>query len=252
MAGERRRAAIKARLATDGQVSVSALSKQLGVTEETIRRDLERLEAESFLTRVYGGAILNTKQWQLNAPFHTRQALHLEEKRKIAANVLPLLEGMNVIALDSSSTAFTAARVLGARRGVVLLSNSVAMLRSLSGLHATVVSTGGQFDAGTLSFTGKAAQESLFRYRADAMLFSCKGIDDTGEVFDSRDKEIEIKRMMFQRANTLILLADHTKFSRSSFVHLVDLGHVNYLVTDRAPSQEWIHRCAELGITLVY
>ncbi len=247
MAGESRRATIKSKLATDYQVSVSALAKQLGVTEETIRRDLEKLEAEGFLNRTYGGAILNTSNQKLNAPFYKRQALLIEEKRRIARNVMPLLEDKSVIALDSSSTSLEVAKLLKDRDDLVILTNSVAIFGEFVDSRATIVSTGGQFDSGTFSLVGESARESLSKYCVDVMLFSCKGIDENGEVLDSREGESEVKR-----AGSLVLLADHSKFNRSTFVRLTDLSEVDYLVTDQEPSDEWKRRCEEFGVSLIH
>lgn len=252
MAGESRRTTIKSKLATDYQVSVSALAKQLGVTEETIRRDLEKLEAEGFLNRTYGGAILNTSNQKLNAPFYKRQTLLIEEKRKIARNVMPLLEDKSVIALDSSSTSLEVAKLLKDRDDLVILTNSVAIFGEFVDSRATIVSTGGQFDSGTFSLVGESARESLSKYRVDVMLFSCKGIDENGEVLDSREDESEVKRAMFKQAGSLVLLADHSKFNRSTFVRLTDLSGVDYLVTDQEPSDEWKRRCEEFGVSLIH
>lgn len=252
MAGESRRATIKAMLATDCQVSVSALAKQLRVTEETIRRDLEKLEAEGFLNRTYGGAILNTRIQKLNSPFYKRQTEHIDEKRAIARRVLPLIEGKSVIAIDSSSTSLEIAKLLKNRDDLVILTNSAAIFAEFANSRTTVVSTGGQFDAGTLSFVGEAACESLLRYRVEMVLFSCKGIEKSGEVLDSREGESAVKRAMFKQAFSLVLLADHSKFGCSTFVHLTDMKDVDFLVTDQEPSEEWKRLCNEASVSLMY
>lgn len=251
MAAQDRRDAIKHELAERGQVSVSSLSKRLGVTEETIRRDLERFENDGVLKRTYGGAIQIPRKQAADAHFFKRVSEHLDEKRIIARNALPLLRGMSAVAADSSTTAMEAVKLLANRSDMTLLTNSVVAFQELADSKLTVVTPGGEFDKNTLSLRGEATKKALEQYRVDAALFSCKGFDEHG-AFDSREGESEIKRMLLKQASKLILLADHTKFKRAAFVKLTDLDRIDYLVTDREPSDEWKSICERHRIELIF
>lgn len=252
MAARDRWSFIKRELAEAGQVTVSSLSAQLGVTEETIRRDLERLEADGILKRTYGGAIPNVvKRSSTDVQFYKRAEQRLPEKRAIARNMLPLLEHARTIAVDSSTTAIEAVKLVKDRSDVTVLSNSVVVFQELEDAKVSVVSPGGEFNRGTLSLRGEATKAGLLRYRVDALLFSCMGIDENG-TFDSRPEETEIKRILIDQAETVILLADHTKFGRVAFVKLTDLDRIDYLVTDEEPADGWKRVCQAHNVELVW
>lgn len=252
MAAQDRRRFIEEELANVGKVVVSDLSTRLGVTEETIRRDLERLEADGILKRTYGGAIPNpVKRQTKDVQFYKRAEQRLIEKRTIAQNMLPLLEGMRTVAADSSTTTFEAVKMLRDRSELTLLTNSTVVFQEMEDAKITVVSPGGEFNRGTLSLRGEAAKAAIKRYRVDALLFSCMGIDEIG-TFDSRAEEAEIKRALIDQAAKVILLADHTKFGRAAFVKLTELDRIDYLVTDVEPAGEWKAICGRHGVTLVY
>lgn len=251
MAAQDRWEAIKLELGENGQVFVADLSCKLGVTEETIRRDLERLESEGLLKRTYGGAIPVESRRHADTSFHKRSEQHVREKRDIAQKVLPLLEGKSTIAADSSTTAMEAVRLLRDQGDLTLLTNSTVVFQELVDAKITVVSPGGEFDKNSLSLRGEGTKKALRQYHVDALLFSCKGLDKTG-VFDSRESEVEIKRILLEQSSELILLADHSKFSRTAFVRHVGLDCIDCIVTDRDPSDEWKELCEQNGIKLVF
>jgi DeoR/GlpR family transcriptional regulator of sugar metabolism len=235
-----------------GQVSVGDLSRRLGVTEETIRRDLERLESEGVLKRTYGGAILNpAQQAQSDTQFDKRVSRSAEEKRVIALKVLPLVENVSTIAIDSSTTAVESVKQLANREDMTLLTNSVAALRVLETGSLHVVLTGGEFNRETLSLRGDAAKRALDQYHIDTLLFSCKGID-SGGTYDTRPEEVEMKQRLMERSGRLILLADHTKFGKTAFVKLASLDAISCIVTDRKPDDKWCNVMREHDIRLVF
>ena len=242
---------IKLELIDNGQVSVSGLSERLGVTEETVRRDLTRLENDGLLKRTYGGAILLQRKQEADTNFTKRAGLHKPEKRYIAQKVLALIDGMSAIAIDSSTTAMEAAKAFADRDAVTLLTNSTAAFQELSDSRLTIVSSGGEFDKVTMSLRGQAAKRVLEQYRVDATLFSCKGFDESG-AYDSRESESDVKRVLLDMGAKRIMLADHSKFRRAAFVKLIELDRIDYLVTDRDPSEEWKDICEQHGIQLIF
>ncbi|WP_019239106.1 MULTISPECIES: DeoR/GlpR family DNA-binding transcription regulator [Enorma] len=252
MVAQSRRQFIQDELSQTGKVVVSDLSERLGVTEETIRRDLERLEADGVLKRTYGGAIPNPERRLVtDVQYYKRAAQRVDEKRKIARNMLPLLEHAHTVAADSSSTTGEAIKLIKDRSDLTLLTNSTAALQELVDGKLSVMVPGGEFHRGTLSLRGEATKSAIRRYRVDALIFSCMGIDENA-VFDSRPEETEVKRTFIDQAETVILLADHTKFGRAAFVRVASLDKIDYLVTDEEPSEAWKAICEEHQITLVY
>ena len=161
MAAKDRIQAIKQMVANDKKVVVSHLSSIFQVTEETIRRDLEKLEDEGFLTRTYGGAVLNTTALSDNIHFYKRAKSFFEEKQTIARNALPFIKNKTTMAADSSSTAMELLKLLKERNDLTLLTNSAEAFHELAQSEINVVSTGGELNKNTLSLQGRITKEII-------------------------------------------------------------------------------------------
>ncbi|TGC87923.1 DeoR/GlpR transcriptional regulator, partial [Salmonella enterica subsp. enterica serovar Wilhelmsburg] len=150
MAAKDRIQAIKQMVANDKKVTVSNLSSIFQVTEETIRRDLEKLEDEGFLTRTYGGAVLNSAVLADNIHFYKRAKSFYEEKQIIARNTLPFIKNKTTMAADSSSTVMELLKLLKDRNDLTLLTNSAEAFHELAQSDINLVSTGGEINKNTL------------------------------------------------------------------------------------------------------
>lgn len=240
MAAKDRIQAIKQMVANDKKVTVSNLSGIFQVTEETIRRDLEKLEDEGFLTRTYGGAVLNTAMLTENIHFYKRASSFYEEKQLIARKALPFIDNKTTMAADSSSTVMELLKLLQDRSDLTLLTNSAEAIHVLAQSEIKVVSTGGELNKNTLSLQGRITK------------MSCKGLDINSGALDSNEAEAETKKTMIRQATEVVLLVDHSKFDRKAFVQLADFSHINYIITDKSPGAEWIAFCKDNNIQLVW
>ena len=252
MATKERLSAIKQMVLSEKKVMVAALSEQFGVTEETIRRDLEKLAGQGIVTRTYGGAVLNTENGFDGVSFFKRSGIHSEAKQKIARNAVELLANKTTVAADSSSTVMETLRLLKDRGDLTLLTNSVEALRELSTGDISVVSTGGIFNRNSLSLQGEIAKKTVRNYNVDILLMSCKGLSMEKGALDSNEAEAEIKKAMAAQAVQVALLLDHTKFGRVGFVQLADLEHVHTVVTDERPDDEWMRLFQQRRIQVLY
>ncbi|HFR0724806.1 TPA: DeoR/GlpR family DNA-binding transcription regulator, partial [Shigella flexneri] len=210
MAAKDRIQAIKQMVANDKKVTVSNLSGIFQVTEETIRRDLEKLEDEGFLTRTYGGAVLNTAVLTENIHFYKRASSFYEEKLLIARKALPFIDNKTTMAADSSSTVMELLKLLQDRSDLTLLTNSAEAIHVLAQSEIKVVSTGGELNKNTLSLQGRITKEIISRYHVDIMVMSCKGLDINSGALDSNEAEAEIKKTMIRQATEVALLVDHS------------------------------------------
>ena len=251
MAQKDRLESIRNLIQLDKKLTVSQLSKDLKVTEETIRRDLEKLEQEGILTRTHGGAVLNAQGVSENIDYLVRANHNRREKEimgKLAACVIP---DRASICADASSTVMEALRRLKGQPEITLLTNSVQIIHELNQSAFTIVSTGGTVNKSTFSMQGKAVRKILADYYVDIVLISCKALNLNGGIFDSNEEEGELKRLMVERGQKIILMADHSKFDRVAFIKVMDLDKLDILVTDREPSPEWRRLCQEKNIRLV-
>lgn len=247
-----RREQIIQSLYKDKKVLVSQLAIQLDVTEETIRRDLEKLEKEGIVTRNYGGAVLNVKISE-DLPYKTRNTHNIEEKIKIGKILLPLIQDGDTIMADSSSTVFEALKIIHIERDdLTIITNSSIILPEFNESEHTIISTGGILSKTAKSLSGNITRQTLQNYNVDIALISCKGISMKNGITDVNDFASEIKSIMKKQATKTILLVDSSKFDTVGFVHMLPFGEIDYLLTDTKPSEDWITFLENKHVHLIY
>jgi DeoR/GlpR family transcriptional regulator of sugar metabolism len=234
-----RRNQILALLQKDSRVVVGDLAKVFRVTEETIRRDLEKLEKQGFAKKAYGGAIIN-ESLHMDLPFTVRKKANVHNKQQIAELVSGLVQDGDHIMLDASSTAVFIAKHLKDKKNLTIITNSIEILIELSDVSGwKVLSTGGVMKEGSLSLVGYQAEMMINSFHVDKTIISCKGIDLEKGITDSNEMEAHIKKLMLASANMKILAVDHTKFDRVSFARIDELAGINLIITDLEPDMRW-------------
>lgn len=228
------------KLRQEQRVLVGELSVLYGVTEETIRRDLDKLEREGYATKTYGGAIWGNST-KTDLSYVVRNKTNVEAKRAIARTAAELIQNGDHIMLDESSTSlFIAKELKDRKKELTLITNSVEIvmeLRDVSGWN--IMSTGGQLLPNSLELAGPQCHQMLRSHHVDKLIMSCKGIDPTAGITDSSEYHSSTKQTMLSSARKAILALDHTKFDKISFVTIADFSNISAVVTDRAPSGEW-------------
>ncbi|WP_010274184.1 DeoR/GlpR family DNA-binding transcription regulator [Paenibacillus senegalensis] len=235
-----------------GSIRVTELSKLCEVTEETIRRDLDRLEREGKLQRSHGGAV-SIKEQNRETPYFIREVMNTEEKRQIAEAAIRLIEPGERILLDASTTAWYMASILP-DIPLTVLTNSIRVATELSMKEKIeVVSTGGTLASRSMSFVGPLAESSLEVYHVDKLFLSAKGVHLTRGISESTELQARIKQKMIQAAERVILLADSSKFGIQAFTRVALLEEVDEVVTDRNISAEILEQlqALECKVTLV-
>ena len=247
-----RRSAILAALSADGKVVVSELSQKFGVTEETIRRDIEKLSREGLATKTYGGAVSNVSP-SSDLPYNVRKRFNVELKQNIAEKVAAMINDGDRIMLDASSTAIYVTRKIKSKKNITVITNSVEILLELADKTGwTVFSTGGTLKEGSFSTVGAAAERMVRGYHVDMCMCSAKGIDEKMGITYSNEKDSQMKQAMFASADKKVLALDSSKFDKISFIKVCDVGDVDMIVTDKAPNEAWQKRLAEAGVKLIY
>jgi DeoR/GlpR family transcriptional regulator of sugar metabolism len=234
-----RRNIILSILQKESRVVVADLSKEFDVTEETIRRDLEKLEKDGFAKKTYGGAIIN-ESLNVDLPYTVRKKANVTNKLEIAEMINPMIQDGDHIMLDSSSTALYIAKSLKNKKNLTLITNSIEILLELSDVVGwKVLSTGGVMKEGALSLVGLQAEKMISSFHVDKSIISCKGVDIDYGFTDSNEMEAQIKKLMLSSANTKILAVDNSKFDKISFTKFGDLSDIDIMVTDIEPDNKW-------------
>lgn len=230
-----------------GSIRVTELSELCQVTEETIRRDLDRLEQAGRLRRSHGGAV-SVKEQQPETPYSEREIAFAEEKRRIAREAVKLIRPKERILLDASTTAWYMAASLP-DIPLTVLTNSIKVAMELAGKEKIeVISTGGILASRSLSYVGPLAERSLDAYHVDKTFLSCKGVHLERGVSESNELQARIKQRMAGMADETILLADSSKFGIQAFTHVADLKEVDAIITDNGLPGETAAALKELGI----
>ncbi len=251
MLAAERRNEILTQLKEEGKVVVGDLSKKYDVTEETIRRDLEKLERDGFAERTYGGAVLKENDKE-ELPFLVRKRANVEAKKQIAAVIGEMIQDGDRIMLDASTTALFVAKQIRHKKDITIITNSIEILLELSDVKGwKVLSTGGSLRAGALSLVGYQAERMVDGFYVDKVILSCKGVDFYKGFTDSNELDAGIKRQMLASAATKILAADSGKFGRISFTKIIDFSDVDVIVTDYEMNEEWKERMEDCNVNVV-
>lgn len=247
-----RRNAILSKLSAEGKVVVSDLSNEFNVTEETIRRDLEKLDRDGLARKTYGGAVKN-ENFNIDLPFQVRKQTNVESKHVIAEKISEMIHDGDYVMLDSSTTALYVVQKILTLKKITLITNSVEILIELCNKPDwTIISTGGVLKEGGLSLVGYQAEKMVSGFHVDLAVCSCKGLNKELTVTDSNERDSEIKKAFFAAANHKILAVDSSKFDKTSFVKVCDVGNVNTIVTDADPGAQWRENIQSAGAQLIY
>lgn len=246
-----RRANIVKQLQTHGSVRVSELSIKYGVTEETIRRDLEELERQKVLKRTYGGAVKVTGT-AFELPHGKRRVKNSVEKGKIAKAAVKLLNDGDTVSLDASTTVLRLCDAMHRVGQLTVLTNSVQVLVELAGRpNLNVIGTGGMLRETALSFVGPLAVRAMADHHVDKAIISCKGLTVEKGVTDSNELEVELKKQMVQSAREVIVLADHTKFDYVGFARIIPISEVDTIITDDGVDPSMVIPFQEAGVRVI-
>jgi DeoR/GlpR family transcriptional regulator of sugar metabolism len=242
-----RRQAILARIERDGRVVASELVTSLGVSEDTVRRDLRDLAEQGLLHRVHGGALASAPP---SVSFARRLEVAHDEKVALADAALPLLEGARVIVLDGGTTALELARRLPLLYSGTVLTNSPPVASALaSHPKAEVVLVGGRLLKEAQVAVGAAAVEALRTVRADVCVLGICSLHPDVGVTTPDSEEAHVKRAMVACAGQVVALATADKLRTASPWVVAQLADIDHLVTDGG--DELTHAYAAAGIDVI-
>ena len=214
-----------------GAVKVSTLADRFKVTEETIRRDLEKLANDGRLRRTHGGAVLPQDPDQ-EVPYWQRELMNEEEKSAIAREAAKMVNQGDTIILDASSTAWHLTRLLPDVPMVVLTNSSQVAVSLARHKHVKVIVSGGILPRASLSFVGPLAEETLSRYHADKAFLSCRAADVAHGVSDANELQAMVRRCMLKISDRHILMVDHSKLDRRALATIAPLSDFHEVITD--------------------
>jgi DeoR family glycerol-3-phosphate regulon repressor len=233
-----------------GSVAVEALATELGVTPQTIRRDLNLLAERSMLARVHGGAMVTSGVDNLDR--ESRRHVAAEAKAAIGAAAAALVpEGASVL-INIGTTTEAIARALAPRRNLLVVTNNLNVADILAGRPGVeVLVAGGRVRASDRAVVGALATDFIRGFKVDYALIGASGIDAEGTLLDFDVEEVRVSQTIIAQARTVILAADSSKFGRPAPVRIAGLEAVDHLVTDRLDDTALAAACARAGVDVV-
>lgn len=219
-------------LQEEGAVTVSKLSEILSVTEETIRRDLEKLEKQESLRRTHGGAVpIDESTYELS--LEKRKSKNIEAKQKLAEVALSHIASGDTIFLDASTTTFFIAKGLKKRKNITVITNSLRVVAELCGNSDIKTIAVGGIVSENQSFIGSHAENNIEdNYVANKMFFSSKGVTADAGILESNERESGIKQKMLANSATKYYISDSSKVGKIGFVKLASFEEIDYFITE--------------------
>lgn len=247
-----RRNLILEKLQEEKRVVVSELSQLYNVSEETIRRDLDKLENEGYAIKSYGGAVIN-ENTSIDMPFNIRKNRNVLGKQKIAELAAGIIQDGDQIMLDASTTAVFIAKAIKDKERLTVITNSIEIMIELADISGwNIISTGGTMKEGYLALLGAKAEDAMQAYYVDKAFVSCKAFDRDKGIMDSSELFAHAKQTMMNSARESILAVDHSKFDITAFSRVTDVRNLTAVVTDVKPSDEWLRFFMDHNIKCYY
>ncbi|MCR5279208.1 MAG: DeoR/GlpR family DNA-binding transcription regulator [Lachnospiraceae bacterium] len=215
-------------------VTVPYLTKQLYVSEATIRRDLENMEKQNLIKRTWGGAMIPSLE--RDYPPFVREQTNIEAKEKIAKIASRFLTNSCSIFMESSSTNIPLIPYIKNLKNIALITSSLRISRiAAENTSASIYLLGGQVYDGAI-LTGIQAVESVKQYHTDIMFFSCSGISASAGITSIEPKVLAVSQEMMKHTKKKILLCDTSKVGKDALLTLADLTVPDYVIMERTPA----------------
>ena len=241
---------IRARLQAQHVVRVDELAEWLQVSPATVRRDLLELEQQGRLRRVHGGAT----ELERNADeplFDDKTAIAAAEKQAIAAAAFNLIGSADTVFLDGGSTILTLAHLLLPLTRLTVVTNSLRVAQLLSGSGPRMILTGGECRRLSQTFVGPLSRPVLDRVQLDWAFMGTIGISAEAGLTTTDPNEAFTKELAISRARQVALLADSSKFGRTSFVRFGEIAALSHLITDAAAPAAQLEAFRRAGVTVL-
>lgn len=211
-------------------VRILDVSKELRVSRETIRKDINEMEEEGLLKKTYGGAILD--EANMETDYDRRRSENEREKDQIAQRALKFIEPGDTIYLDYGTSTYRLAEKLTSFSDLTVVTNSIPIVNLL--IHSpgiNLIILGGHIRKNEDSLFGTFGLNNAKEIFVDIGFFGCAGIDLKSGVTNYHMGEIEISKMMLDHSQSVILLADTTKFGKSALYKTAELEDLDIVIT---------------------
>lgn len=250
MFAEERRLKIAEIINRGDSVKVGELSREFGVSESTIRRDLNELERFGLIMRTHGGAV-STQINKLEATFVEKQDKYSNEKEKIGKIAAEQIKGGDTIILDSGTTTWYLSKFINAKN-ITIITNSIALANELSNRDdIQLINTGGITRSNTKAQVGSITERTIKQFRVDKAFLGANGISLKSGITTPTLQEAGVKQAMMDVADRVYMLVDESKFEQVYFSWICDIKDIDYMITNKERPKEEMKYYRNIGINIL-
>lgn len=230
-----------------GRVAVEALSEALGVTPQTIRRDLNTLCDEAYLTRVHGGAILQSGV--ANTAYAARKSMAAEAKEAIGKRCADAIPDDASLFINIGTTTEAVARALRTRRGLLVITNNLNVANIMAeNSDCGVMVTGGMLRRADGGLVGERTLDTVQQFKADYAIIGVSAIDEDGSLLDFDYREVRVSQAIISNARKVFLVADASKLIRSAPARIGHISDIDGIFTDLPLPTALAQICSAHGV----
>lgn len=226
------------------------LMERFGISIETVRRDLEYLEKQGYLQRVYGGAVLKAALGS-EPEYTSRIKERYQEKMAIAAAAVRLINSGESVYLGVGTTVQAMANCFKNGEKITVFTNSLRTAISLSDTSdCKVILSGGQLRPKELALSGFPSEENFSHFNVDKAFIGIGGIDEIG-ITDFHIEEAQLHRQLIENARQAIILADHSKFGVRAMTNVCAIQDVDIVITDKNTPADLVRKLEQMGTQVI-
>ncbi|WP_296510836.1 DeoR/GlpR family DNA-binding transcription regulator [Rhodoferax sp.] len=234
-----------------GSVTVERLAESLGVTLQTVRRDVQRLADDGFLTRFHGGVRVPSSTVE-NIAHLQRVQLNASEKNRIARAIATAIPNDCSLILNIGTTTEAVARALLEHKGLRVITNNLNVASILSAnSQSEVIVVGGVVRGRDQGIVGEAAVDFIRQFKVDIAVIGISGIEADGTLRDYDYREVKVAQTIISHAREVWVAADTSKFNRPAMVEVGQLTQIDRLFTDATPPAPFPALLEEAGARLL-
>lgn len=247
---ESRRDEIIELIQLQGKVKVADLSAKYGISEVSVRKDLEALEAEGHLTRIHGGAVGMNKLY-VNMDLTERFKTNAAAKREVAELAAKFIDDNDTIMMNAGTTLTYVLRALRGKKNISIVTNSIQNATEAALYPAfNVILLGGELDSKYQFTYGRDAIHQLENYHATKCILSVDGISAESGLTLYYSNEAELARRMNESSDMTIVVADSSKLGKNVFARITDASKTDVLVTNKSQNSEELLKLRKLGVKI--
>lgn len=234
-----------------GSVTIQQLSDCMQVSGVTIRKDLRLLEEKGLLYRTHGGGSLQNP-YAIERPIEEKQFINADEKKLIGKKAADLIGNHDAVMIGSGTTVFELAKNLYPSQPVTVITPALKVAMELSSrAKVEVLQLGGVLRENSSSVAGSFADYMLNAISCGVLFLGVDGIDLEFGFSISNLTEAGLNQKMIKTAQSLAILADHTKFGKRGIAKICDFDDVQYIITDKKAPQDMVTALEEMGIQVI-